>query len=190
VFKIVFLILSFSYIHLLLPHIVYSQSLVKNASLKEVISTEQVELENLKVAFIYNFVSYSKHFKLLNNTVNFCTVSKSSLSAYLPLLESKKVNSSNIKVFDGIQLSEISKCSILYFPQDLPRRTITDALKTCENQPILTVGETYGFVEQGGRFAFDVLNDKISFFVNRGSAEKVGIEISAAVLKRAREVIE
>ena len=54
--------------------------------------------------------------------------------------------------------------------------------------PILTVGETPRFIEQGGIVNFFLENGKVRFEINRSAAERSGLRISSRLLQLAKIV--
>ena len=55
--------------------------------------------------------------------------------------------------------------------------------------PVLTVGESPGFIEQGGMIQFVRVGSRISFDINLSAAEEAGLKIRSRLLKVARHVI-
>jgi YfiR/HmsC-like len=53
----------------------------------------------------------------------------------------------------------------------------------------LTVGDTKGFVEQGGMINFVLEHDRMQFEVNRKAAEQAGLKISSKLLIVAKFVL-
>jgi hypothetical protein len=55
--------------------------------------------------------------------------------------------------------------------------------------PILTVGESDGFVEQGGMIGFCLVENKVRFEINVQAAEQAKLRISSRLLLLAKTVI-
>ena len=53
---------------------------------------------------------------------------------------------------------------------------------------VLLIGETEGFVKQGGTIGFTTAGDKVRFEINTGAAQRSGLEISSRLLKLASRV--
>ena len=66
-------------------------------------------------------------------------------------------------------------------------RQIIEALA---DSPILTVGETDGFLESGGIINFITEEDKVRFEINAAAAKKRGLRISSKLLRLAKRVIK
>ncbi len=54
--------------------------------------------------------------------------------------------------------------------------------------PTLTVGETSGFLTQGGMIRFFLENNRVRFSINQTIAESAGLQISSRLLRLARSV--
>ena len=52
------------------------------------------------------------------------------------------------------------------------------------------MGDTKGFVEQGGMINFVLENDRVRFEVNHKAAEQAGLKISSKLLNVAKSVTE
>ena len=61
-------------------------------------------------------------------------------------------------------------------------------LEALKNLSILTVGEMKQFVESGGMINFTLVEDKVRFEINLGSAKKVNLKINPKLLKLAVSV--
>ena len=53
---------------------------------------------------------------------------------------------------------------------------------------VLTVGESPGFAARGGIITFIVVEEKVRFEINQGSAEKAGLKLSGQLLKLATAI--
>jgi len=63
-----------------------------------------------------------------------------------------------------------------------------DLLDAVRKAHVLTVGESERFSELGGMVTFAVIDGRVRFSINEGSAEKAGLKISAQLLKLATAV--
>lgn len=59
-------------------------------------------------------------------------------------------------------------------------------LASLAGAPVLTVGESAAFAESGGAINFVLEDSKVRFEINAPAAERVGVRISAQMLKLAR----
>jgi hypothetical protein len=64
---------------------------------------------------------------------------------------------------------------------------VIDALR---DTSVLTVGETKGFVQEGGIINFVLQDDRVLFEVNHKAARQAGLSVSSRLLAVAKLVIE
>ncbi|HKY33832.1 MAG TPA: YfiR family protein [Candidatus Polarisedimenticolia bacterium] len=62
------------------------------------------------------------------------------------------------------------------------------ALAALDGSPVLTVGESSGFLERGGSIQFVTVEDTVRFEVNLAAAHRAGLKISSRMLSYARQV--
>jgi YfiR/HmsC-like len=62
-------------------------------------------------------------------------------------------------------------------------------LASVKGEPVLTVGETPHFAEDGGMIGFCLEGNKIRFEVNAGAASAAKLKMSARLLTLAKTVI-
>jgi hypothetical protein len=82
------------------------------------------------------------------------------------------------------QLGEISRCHILYVPQDM-EYSIQKFPELFDTQGMVIVGETRGFTEKRGLIGLEIVKDHFVIFANRGNIKRAGLSISAKFLQHA-----
>jgi hypothetical protein len=129
-------------------------------------------------------------------------------------LKGKKIKNKTLHVvrFDAVPLKEIQAgkkskvlatlrtCDVLFFGQTAPNppksATVLQVLTALKEEPILTIGETPGFIEPKtkgapcGIFNFLLEEKKIKFEINNDMTKKKGFAIKAQLLKLAKRVIQ
>jgi hypothetical protein len=85
-------------------------------------------------------------------------------------------------------IPDLSKVHVLFVSADL-ERAVPDILAAVRGQPILTVGESPGFCEEGGMIRFHIVDNKVRFEVNLTESEKANLKISSKLLRLATNVI-
>jgi hypothetical protein len=85
-------------------------------------------------------------------------------------------------------VGEIDHCHLLFISR-AERHRQKDYLKQLAGRPIVTVGESDGFLSSGGIINL-ITEDKVRFEVNKKGANDVGITISARMLHLAVKVIQ
>ena len=78
-------------------------------------------------------------------------------------------------------------CHILFISSS-EEGNLSKILEALKNLSILTVGEMKQFVESGGMINFTLVEDKVRFEINLGSAKKVNLKINPKLLKLAVSV--
>lgn len=84
---------------------------------------------------------------------------------------------------------ELGKCQLLFIcsPQ---KRKLDDILYQIRYDPILTVGESRGFLEEGGMINLVKVKNKIRWEINLAAAKDCNIQLSAQLLRNAVRVLE
>jgi hypothetical protein len=80
-------------------------------------------------------------------------------------------------------LEPMDGCHILFVPQGAAE---TAYLRTTQDTPVLTVGETPGFVARGGVANFVLEGGRVRFEIDPGHADRAGLRISSRLLRLAR----
>jgi hypothetical protein len=80
------------------------------------------------------------------------------------------------------------ECHLLYVPESAADR-FTDGVRALLKQPVLTVGESAGFLQQGGMIRLFVEENRVRFSINQKAAESAGLVISSRLLRLARTVV-
>ncbi len=100
----------------------------------------------------------------------------------------KKMGGHGYQVRHAQQISEIQGCHVLFIGEG-EKRQLASVLANVKGSPVLTVGESQRFVNQGGMIGFCLEENKIRFEINLESAEKAQLRISAKLLALAKTVI-
>ena len=96
--------------------------------------------------------------------------------------EGKAVNGHPVRVIGINGPSDPRCCQVLYFATDKPAE-IKPVLQWFNASHVLTVGETDGFLEQGGAVNLFLTDGHMSFEVSLGALGRAGVEISAKLLR-------
>jgi hypothetical protein len=78
-------------------------------------------------------------------------------------------------------------CHVVFI-SDAEQKNTAGILTSAENTSVLTIGESEGFVEQGGIVNLVIQNTKIHFEINTGAAERKHLIISSRLLALAKVV--
>jgi YfiR/HmsC-like len=118
-----------------------------------------------------------------------CVTGKNPFGSYLQDTAAQvKIKGKPVEIHQIDQLvAELPKCQILFIARTEKER-LSDILKLTHDKPILTVGDTRGFAEDGVLVNFYTSGNYIRFEVNIDRAEKSKLKFSSRLLKLARLV--
>jgi hypothetical protein len=84
---------------------------------------------------------------------------------------------------------DLKQCDLLFVGSALRNKTkeIVNALR---DSPVLTVGDTRGFIESGGMINLFTSSGTLKFDINKSAAERVGIRFRSKLLRVAVRIVE
>ncbi len=143
----------------------------------------------LKAALIYKlskFVEWPDPAKA-GTVQNFgiCVLGEDFFGPALEVLETRETGGLPIRIKYVSQSEGIgTECQVVFVSKS-KRAFIRSILKNLGDRPILTLGDTQGFAEQGGIIEFTRGDKRIGFKINLESAERSGLKIAAPLLELA-----
>jgi hypothetical protein len=153
----------------------------------------QADEYHVKAAFLFHFAQLAdwpaETFSSGDVHLNFCTFGEDPFGGELEkTVEGKLIGSRSVRVLHLKQPQDIRGCQILFLGKRESKRAPA-LLEMLANTSVLTVGESDGFIHQGGMIRLSVENDRISFEINLATAERAGIKMSSKLLLLAKSVI-
>ena len=152
----------------------------------------QVSESDLKAAFLFNFTKFiewpAEAFPREDAPVNVGVYGDEAFTATLrALLADKKAHGRAFNVKRLVNPADAKTCQILYFREGETRKmgAVYDAIKKL---PILTVGESDDFLDQGGMFNFFFEDKQLRFEVNPATAENAKLTVSSKLLRLAKNI--
>jgi hypothetical protein len=147
----------------------------------------------IKAAFLFNFAQYVEWppdtFKDANSPLTYCTIGDDPFQGVLDeSLNAKAVGTRPLRVQHLKQPENFQGCQVLFIGANEKKR-ITTVLETLKQSPVLVVGESNHFVQQGGTVGFLSEENTIRFEVNLDVAQRARLNISATLLSVAKTVI-
>ncbi len=147
----------------------------------------------VKAAFLYHFA------QLVEWPVNtpqpadhamlFCTVGDDPFQGELEATVAGKSIGSRVIRVRHLQRSEnMQDCQIVFLGKGESHR-IPSEMADLKKAPVLTIGETTGFLEAGGMVGFLTVEHKIRFAINLDAANAAGLRIGSRLLVLAQTVI-
>jgi len=161
-------------------------------------STQSKEYQ-VKAAFLYNFIKFvdwpKEKIVYRNDTIVMGIIGKDPFKKAFESVRNKKIKGKKLVVerfaaFEKIKDKDVlKKCHVLFIcaseKEDLP-----EIIKALNDSPVLTVGETSGFLESGGIINFLMEEKKIRFEINLSASKKAKLKISSKLLRLAKRVIK
>jgi len=86
-------------------------------------------------------------------------------------------------------LKDIGDCHLLFISSS-DRKRVKEVLEVVKDKPILTVGDTKGFVDKGVHINFVPRGSNVRFEINKKTAEESGLRMSYRILKLAIRVVK
>lgn len=145
---------------------------------------QDVSLEyRVKAAYLFNFAKYVE-WPSSGGTgpLTLCVAGRNVFgSALEETIAGERVNGRPLVA--RVILEPTPGCDVLF----VPRGAATNAyLLAAQGQPVLTVGETPGFIEAGGVINFIVDGANVRFEISAPAADRAGLRVSSRLLRLAR----
>jgi hypothetical protein len=141
----------------------------------------------LKLAFLYNFVSFTEWPATVGNTLNVCVYGQDSFGDDLDKLQGRSVAGHTLTVRRTISLEALANCQVVFIARpainNLPR--VLDSLR---GKPVLTVADSPGANRQGVMLNMGMAQNRIQFEANLAGARDNGLVLSSKLLRLATEV--
>lgn len=139
----------------------------------------------VKAAFLYNFVKFVEWPAAESSAaIAICVAGRNPFGSLLDtLVRGEAINGRRLET--RVILEPDPACDVVFIPDGA---ATTVYLRAARGHPILTVGETGGFIAQGGIARFYIDGGNVRFEINRGAAERAGLRISSRLLQLARIV--
>ena len=115
-----------------------------------------------------------------------CLLGEDNFRSALDALEEKTIQGLPIQIYRFSQSDSVtSDCQVLFISESKQAflQSIIDKLRS---KPILTLGDTSKFAEQGGMIQFTYGSQRIGFNINLGRTKEAGLEIAAPLLQLAK----
>ena len=85
-------------------------------------------------------------------------------------------------------MQDAQGCQVLFLGT-LEKKRIAKILASLNGNPVLTVGESENFAQQGGMIGLCLEDNKVRFEINLGAANRAKLRISARLSSPAKTVI-
>lgn len=143
----------------------------------------------IKSSLIYNFLKFIEWPPdSVQDTLQLCIVSKQPYGNALDQLAGELVQGKRIAV-DLLSSDNSNSCHVVIFSGEDTKR-VTEVFSAISNKPVLTIGESDGFISNGGILNFKIVNETVQFQINQGRAKQSRLAISSKLLRLAYSVEE
>jgi hypothetical protein len=159
------------------------------------VSTETIPTSEypVKAAFLFHFAQFvdwpEGTFKDARSPLTYCTIGEDPFQGALDAgLSGKRIGTRLFRVLHFKQPPDIRECQILFIGAG-EKKLVPSVLKSLQGNPVLTVGESEHFVQDGGMIGFLLEENKIRFEINLEAVEHAKLKVSSRLLTLAKTVI-
>jgi hypothetical protein len=145
----------------------------------------------VKAVFLYNFAKFVDWPPAAfpdPESLKICVLGDDPFGGSLQEVAGEQVGSHKLKVTQTDSPSKPAGCQILFISRS-EREHISQILAAVKGSPVLTVGDTKGFADDGVIINFILEGSKVRFEINTESADKAGIRISSKLLQLAKRIV-
>ena len=139
----------------------------------------------VKAAFLYNFVKFVEWPpRAVPGSIVICVAGRNPFGNVLAdTVRGEKIGGRTLDA--RVILEPEDGCHVIFIPDGANAGAY---LRAARGQPVLTVGEAPGFIEQGGLVRFYLDSGTVRFEIHRDGADRAGLRISSRLLQLARIV--
>jgi hypothetical protein len=147
----------------------------------------------VKAAFIFHFAQLvdwpPEKPTGTDNSLVLCTLGEDPFQGMLEgTVAGKAIGNRILRIRHLGEPQEMQACQIVFLGRAQSKR-IPMLVATLHNAPVLTVGETAGFLDAGGMIDFLLEDNKLRFEVNLDAAESADLKIGSRLLVLAQRVV-
>jgi hypothetical protein len=150
------------------------------------LQSQAVSLEyRLKAGYLFNFVKFVEWpADAHEGPLTICVAGRNPFGDVLTeIVRGETVNEQ--KLATRVILTPEPGCHVVFVPRDVAG---TPYLRAARSSPTLTVGETPGFIAQGGIVNFVREEEKVRFQISAEAADRAHLRISSHLLRLGRQV--
>ncbi|HLH32133.1 MAG TPA: YfiR family protein, partial [Terriglobia bacterium] len=147
--------------------------------------------DEVKAAFLFNFAKFvdwpMQSFPGSDSPFTICVAGNAFDGALERIVQGETLDRRPLVVRPVPTGTDVRGCQILYIAPSEARR-VPDLITAAGNNPVLTVGETGDFIEDGGTIRFVNAGGRIHFQINPDAAERASLKVSSRLLRLAEVV--
>jgi hypothetical protein len=146
----------------------------------------------VKAAFIFHFAQLvdwpADTLTVADNSLLICTLGRDPFNGALEsAVAGKAIGARVARVLHLKQSEDMKTCQILFFGA-AQLKHVPALVADLRNAPVLTVGETAGFLDAGGMICLLLKDSKVRFDVNLDAAQSANLKIGSRLLILAQSV--
>jgi len=145
----------------------------------------------VKAGFIYNFAKFvdwpARAFRLNSRVFTICLAGDPFEGELDTLIKGELLDGRRLTVHRLAEGEGARGCQILYVAPSEAHR-FKEIVGTAANDPILTVGESEDFIDEGGIVRFVKTDERIHFQINPDAAQHAALKVSSRLLRLAEIV--
>jgi hypothetical protein len=146
----------------------------------------------VKTAMVYKLTKFINWpdvaFAEEGSPLNICVAKGSSFAKPIQSLQGRVVRGHAIEIILFKYLSaEEQQCQVLVISRKEAKQADQLLLAVAE-KPVLTIGDSDGFAEQGGIIGLELEQSRVSFAINVEAGQQAGLSINAQLLQLAKIV--
>jgi len=103
------------------------------------------------------------------------------------ILKGKTLGGRRVKLVPGKTAADLKSCSLI-FVTGAEKDQIPAVLEAFKGKPVLTIGESEGFAQDGGIINFYLEQNKVKFEINPDAAARAGLRVTKLVSVAPRRV--
>jgi hypothetical protein len=139
----------------------------------------------LKAAFLFNFLRFTEWPRHARPAPVICVAEDGEAAAAVgAALSGKRLDGLEVRV-RTLSSPDPEDCAVVFVPEAIAWPAAEGHIGC---RPVLTVGESAAFLDQGGSIAFFEDANRLRFDVNRSAAACSGLRLSSRLLSLARAV--
>lgn len=144
---------------------------------------------DLKAAFLFNFVKFVEWpptaFAGDRTPLTICIYGDDPFGRTLDaVVQGERVGERGLLVQRPDSLDDVRGCHVLFVCRSEKGR-LAEVLAQVREAPVLTVGDTDGFLRAGGVINFVLEGSKVRFLIDQAAAERSGLRISSKLMRLA-----
>lgn len=147
--------------------------------------------DEIKAAYVFNFTKFigwpPSAFTGTSDPLNVCVSAEGAVvKAVERILAGERVEGRPLRVVSPLP-DEAAACHVLFVGRGGSERGLR-LMASAGTTPMLTVGDSARFLQQGGMIAFVVENRRVRFDISVATAERAGLKLSSKLLRVARRL--